>query len=470
MATALLPLLVLAVTALVALTQVAIRRHLTTTVAITSLGLALAAAAVVPAATAAPAAVDALLAIDSLGLFVTALVCVLGLAIGLLAHATLARGPEPLDEFFVLLVLAVLGAAVLASAVHFAALLLGLEILSVALYGLIAYPASRRGPVEAGVKYLVLAGVASAILVFGMACLYAATGDLTLAGAVGGAATGDLLAVAGLVLLLLGLFFKLALVPLHMWTPDVYVGAPAPVTALVATVSKGAALAVLWRVLAGADLAGVPAVALVLVCAGVASMLLGNLLALRQQDVKRILAYSSIAHLGYLLLAVVAGGSAGSAAVVFYLAAYTVTMTAALGTVAALAPRGEELTALADYRGLFWRRPGPALVMAIALLSLAGIPLTAGFLAKTYVLVAGVGAAQWWLVFALVVGSAVGVYYYLRVLLTMAERTDEIGAAAASLPTAARIVLTVLAVAVVWLGVLPATLQPVVDAVTAISS
>ncbi len=146
-----------------------------------------------------------------------------------------------------LLVLAVLGASVLAAAAHFASLLLGLELLGVALYGLIAYPASRPGPVEAGTKYLVLAGVASAVLVFGMACVYGATGSLRLADA---AAGGSPLAEAGLVLMLLGLFFKLALVPLHMWTPDVYVGAPAPVTALVATVSKGSVLVVLWRVMA----------------------------------------------------------------------------------------------------------------------------------------------------------------------------------------------------------------------------
>jgi NADH-quinone oxidoreductase subunit N len=462
------PYVILAVTALVALVAVSVRRRLAVTAGVAAVGFVLAAGAAALALAAAPRAVGPLFTVDGLALFVAMLVSALGLAIGLLAHATLARGPEPGDEFHVLLVLAVLGAAALAAATHFASLLLGLELLSVSLYGLIAYPAARRAPVEAGVKYLVLAGVASAVLVFGMACVYAGTGSLDLAGVAGAATAASPLALAGAVLLLLGLFFKLALVPLHMWTPDVYVGAPAPATAAVATVSKGAVLAVLWRLLEPVDVAELAALRTVLVVAGVASMLAGNLLALRQDDVKRILAYSSIAHLGYLLLAVVAGAGVGTAAVVFYLTAYTITMTAALGTVGALGRRGEETTALDDYHGLFWRRPGPAVVMSVALLSLAGIPLTAGFLAKAYVVAAGVGVAAWWLVAALVLGSAISMYYYLRVLLVMAEHTEAGPGAVARMPLAARLVLGVLAAAVVWLGVWPATLGPVTEAVVGI--
>ena len=461
MIAALSPLLILAVTALVALTGIAVRRHAGFTATVASLGF-------VAAADAAPLAAGPLLLVDGLALFVTGLACLLGLAVGLLAHVQLARDAEPPEEFHVLLLLAVLGAATLAAAAHFAALLLGLELLGVALYGLIAYPASRPGPVEAGVKYLVLAGVASAVLVFGMACAYAGTGSLRVADA---AAGGSPLAAAGLALILLGLFFKLALVPLHMWTPDVYVGAPAPVTALIATVSKGSVLAVLWRVMAGAD-GGAPAAAAILAAAGAASMLLGNVLALRQTNLKRLVAYSSIAHLGYLTLAVLAGGAVGLAALVFYLTAYAVTVTAAFGAVGALAGRGAEAADLDAWRGLLWRRPGPAIVMAVAMLSLAGMPLTAGFLAKVHVLAAGAGAAQWVLVGALVVGSAIGVYYYLRVVLALVEKPDEEAAAAgaASLAPAAGTGLAVLTVLVVLLGVLPAALQPVLEAVAALGA
>jgi NADH-quinone oxidoreductase subunit N len=467
----LVPFLVLAVTALVALVGIAVRRSFTATVSVTGAGFVLAFLATVPAASAAPRAVGPLMMVDGLALFVAGLAALLGLACGLLAQATVLRGPDAGEEYHVLLVLAVLGAAALAAAAHVATLLLGLELLSVSLYGLIAHPVSRRGAVEAGLKYLVLAGVSSAILVFGMACVYAGTGTLTLTGiTVAAAMGGGPLASAGLVLILVGLFFKLALVPLHMWTPDVYVGAPAPSTALVATVSKGAVVVVLWRLVAPLDLARAEAVSTVLTVAAVASMLVGNLLALRQRGLERILAYSSIAHVGYLLLAVIAGSALGTRALVFYLTAYGLTMTAAFGTLATLGTPDDEATDLERVRGLFWRRPGPALVLTVAMLSLAGMPLTAGFLAKVWVVTAGVSAAWWWPVVALAVGSAISMFYYLRVVLVMAavEADPAASARPAAMPRLARVVLGVLLAAVVWLGLLPGTLDPVTTAVVGI--
>ena len=225
------------------------------------------------------------------------------------------------------------------------------------------------------------------------------------------------LLLTGLALTLTGFGFKLGLVPFHLWTPDVYEGAPAPVTAFVATVSKGAMFALLLRYFHGPGAKGTVFVALSVVA--VASMLVGNLLALLQDNVKRILAYSSIAHMGYVLVAFLAGGALAEQAVMFYLAAYFVTTLGALGIVTAISGAERDADRLTDYSGLFWRSPATAGVMTAMMLSLAGIPLTAGFLGKFYVVAAGASATVWWLVIALVVTSVIGLYYYLRVVVIM---------------------------------------------------
>src|SRR5205823_6514881 len=213
--------------------------------------------------------------------------------------------------------------------------------------------------------------------------------------------------------------FKLAVVPFHMWTPDVYEGAPAPVTAFVATVSKGAVVALLLRYLVQTGASTYRPVLLALSLIAVASMLVGNVLALLQHNVKRLLAYSSIAQLGYLLVALVAGGPRAAEAVTYYMVAYMVTTLCAFGSVTVLSGTTADADTLEVYRGLFWRRPGVAVVLAAALLSLAGMPLTAGFVGKFYVLAAGVESALWLLVVLVVCNSALGLFYYLRLVVTM---------------------------------------------------
>jgi NADH-quinone oxidoreductase subunit N len=231
-------------------------------------------------------------------------------------------------------------------------------------------------------------------------------------------ATGSFAYLAGIVLMITGIGFKLAVVPFHLWTPDVYQGAPLPVTAFVATVSKGGVFAFLLRWLhAGSATTG--ALPLVLTIIAIASMLAGNLLALRQTNIKRLLAYSSIAHMGYFLVAVVAGGDLGPAAATYYLAAYIVTILGAFGSLLVLSHSTRETETFDDVRGLFWRRPVLASVFTCMLLSLAGIPLTAGFLGKFYVLTAGASAAAWTLIIVLIVSSTIGLVYYLRVIVAM---------------------------------------------------
>ena len=256
-------------------------------------------------------------------------------------HGYLAKRREPREEFYLLLLLATLGAAALVASEHFASFFLGLETLSISLLGLIAYPRARVRPVEAGIKYLILAGVSSAILLFGMALIYARLGTLAFERiAVSLRAMGetppDIYWLTGLALIMTGIGFKLSLAPFHMWAPDVYEGAPAPVTGFIAVVSKGAVFALLLRYYLAADAYGFPSALVMINVVAIASMLVGNLLALLQNNVKRILAYSSIAHLGYLLVAFLAGGALAVEAVTYYLVAYSVMTLGAFGIVTVL--------------------------------------------------------------------------------------------------------------------------------------
>jgi NADH-quinone oxidoreductase subunit N len=466
--TGLLPFLVLAVTIVVLMLIIAFRRNhaLTAGVALTGLGTAF--VSIFGAWLAAPRRVTPLLLIDGYALFYTGLLLAATFGVAVLAYGYLERQEGYHEEFYVLLLLAALGATVLAASDHFASFFLGLEILSVSLYGLIAYPHGRERSLEAGIKYLVLAAASAAFLLFGMALVYADQGTMAFDQIAWAASSPTVLLLGGVAMVIVGLGFKLAVVPFHLWTPDVYEGAPAPVTAFVATVSKGGVFAVLLRFFAGVDLGGHPSLFAVFGLIAVASMLAGNLLALRQNNVKRILAYSSIAHLGYLLVAFVAGGDLAVVAVTFYLVAYFVTTLSAFGVVTVLSGDERDADTLDAYRGLFWRRPWLAVVLAGSLFSLAGIPLTAGFVAKFYVLVAGVGSALWWLVIILVASSAIGLYYYLRVIVVTYQQPpsqEERPMLAASLPLAAGLVLAFLTFLLVWLGLYPTLLLDMIRAV-----
>jgi len=469
--TALLPLEIVAFTAIVVLIAIAVRRSHVATMLLTIAGLAAAFASLWFAPT---RGVTLLLVIDGYALFYLGLVLAASIAFTLLAYDYFARRYGAREELYVLMLIATLGACVLISSSHLLTLFLGLELLSVSLYGMIAYLRTEPLSVEAGLKYLVLAAVASAFLLFGIALLYAALGTMELPRLAAILSSGSdfdrLLALPGIALLITGLGFKLAVVPFHLWTPDVYEGAPAPVTAYIATVSKGAVFALLLRYFHDSKVLVIPSVFLVFSVIALASMLAGNLLALLQRNIKRMLAYSSIAHLGYILVAFEAGGNLGAEAVTFYLAAYFVTTLGAFGVVSVLSGPDRETVMIEEYRGLFWRRPLVAAIFTAMLLSLAGIPLTAGFIAKFYVVAAGASAAMWALVIVLVVTSGIGLYYYLRVILAMYARPEEVPAAEPRLHPAARLLLAALSVLLVWIGILPgALLRWVHGAITGLS-
>jgi NADH-quinone oxidoreductase subunit N len=371
-----------------------------------------------------PQVVTPLLTIDGFGMGYSVLLIAATLATATLLHAYMEGYGQNKEEIYLLLCLSCLGALVLACATHFASLFIGLELLSVPLYAMIAYPHRSKRSLEGGIKYLILSAVASAFLLFGIALIYSQTGTLSfgdIAQKTRILDANNLYLLVGGALILVGIGFKLSVVPFHLWTPDVYEGAPAPVTAYLATVSKTAVFAVLLRYFVQGHGHDQQALLDVLSALAIASMVIGNVLALMQSNLKRLLAYSSIAHFGYCLVALIASGPLAVEAVGVYLITYVITTLGAFGvvTLASSPYKGQDADLISDYRGLFWRRPYLASILTAMMLSLAGIPVTAGFIGKFYVTAAGVDGRLWWLVGALVLGSAIGLYYYLRVLMSL---------------------------------------------------
>ena len=424
---ALLPVILCSVTAVLVMLAIAIKRNhfWNTTVGVVGLNLALLSVWWVSRSDALPQRVTELFVVDGYACFYMALILSATLACVTLANAYMETHSGNRVELYLLLILSAVGGLVMVCSRHMAGLFIGMEILSVPLFGLAAYSFQRSRSLEAGLKYLVLSAMSTAFMLFGMALLYAQTGSLTYAGIhavlLQNPEQVPMLAVAGGVLVFVAFAFKLSFVPFHLWTPDVYEGAPAPVTAFLATVSKVAVFASLLRLLHGLpELTFGPMIDVLAAIAGL-SMIVGNLLALTQRNIKRLLGYSSIAHFGYLLIAVVADPLHGHIVYAVYLLVYVITTLAAFGVVVQVSSpyQGVDADNIHNYRGLFWKRPYLAAVMTVSMLSMAGIPITAGFIGKFHVILVAVGMGQWWLLAALVLGSAMGLYYYLRVMITM---------------------------------------------------
>ncbi len=367
-----------------------------------------------------------MLVADGYALFLNLVIlAVAGLAI-LLSLDYAGRKGIAQGEFYTLLLLSSAGMMLMAAATDLMTIFLALEILSIALYVLVGLNRAKRRSAEAALKYLLLGAFASGFLLYGMALIYGQAGTTSLAGvrayATGLGDSAPALLTVGMGLMIVGFGFKLALVPFQMWAPDVYEGAPTPVTAFMSVGAKVAGFAALGRVVLVAlgNLQG--AWVWVLAVLAAVTMTVGNLAALRQTNLKRMLAYSSIAHAGYVLVGVAAGSELGTSGVLFYLFAYAFMNVAAFAVIIAVgrlrdAPGdGEPLEAFA---GLAARKPGLAIAMALSLLSLAGVPPLAGFLGKLAVFSAAVQADLTWLAIAGVVNSVVSAYYYLRVVGTM---------------------------------------------------
>jgi len=455
---ALLPLLLLAGTAVVVMLGIAAKRSHELTAALTLIGLAASFFSVFGVTPLIPRQVTSLLLIDGYALFYLGLIIASAAAVVALSYQYFAKHDGQREELYLLLVLATLGCGVLVTSVHFVSFLLGLEVLSISLYGMVAYFTGRGHALEAGIKYLILASASAGFLLFGMALIYAATGTMAFSGirnlSLGGSNLG--LVLPGIALSVTGIGFKLGVVPFHLWLPDVYQGAPAPVAAFVATTSKTAVVALLVRYVAAPR--QLPALFLLFSIIAIASMCAGNLLALRQNNVKRVLAYSSIAHFGYILVAFLAGSTMAAGAVAFYLVAYTVTILTAFGIVTVLSTTEGDAADLEDYQGLFWRRPLLASVFTAALLSLAGIPATVGFIGKFYIVASGANASAWPLILVLVLTSVIGLFYYLRIVVTLFSAPPARQVSMPKLDWGSTVVLGGLAVLLVWFGVYPAPL------------
>ncbi len=456
----LLPGILLVTASLIAITSISLKRNHKLIYTVTALSLLGVFYYLMTYATNKSFVVEPLFIIDGFATFITGLIILGTLAIVMISYAYFEQREERKEEYYILLILATLGAAMLVISKHFVSLFLGLELLSVALYSMIAYLRKRERSDEAGIKYLILAALSSAFMLFGMALVYTITGTLDFTGiAAFMSSTTEIpgLMLAGIGLLVVGVGFKLGVAPFHMWTPDVYEGAPAPVTAFIATISKGGMVVLLVRFFTQVDGYKYPALVTAFTLISIASMFIGNFLALRQDNVKRVLAYSSIAHLGYLLVAFLAGEALGKEAISFYLVAYFITSIGAFGIIAILSDEDRDAERMDDYKGLFWKRPLIAAAFTAMLLSLAGIPLTAGFLGKFYLIAAGVNMQRWLLVVMLALNSVIGLYYYIRVIAVMFDKPTgtEAPALHPRLYWGNLTTLFILTVLVIWLGVYP---------------
>jgi len=465
------PLLILTATVVLTMIAIGIKRSYVLSAALTITGL-LAAAIATFLLFDRNAQVTPLIIIDQYTQLFVLASCLAAAAIAILSFPYFFDLADDRDEYFLLLGLATIGAVVMVSSNHFVSLLLGLETLSMSLYGMIAYPLhskdSVKYPLEAAVKYLVLSAAASAIMLFGIALIYAQTGSLSFHALPLEEFAG--FSVIAVLLLFVGIAFKLSLAPFHLWTPDVYEGAPLPATSYLATLGKLAMFVALLRYVEASGALASSGVAAVLSLVAILSILLGNLLALLQANLKRLLAYSSIAHMGYVLVAVIAGGvvedASATEAIAFYLLAYCIMTLGAFGVASVVSRSEKEFDVIFDFRGLFWREPWLAAFFTAMLLSLAGIPLTVGFVGKFYLFYVAVEAELWALLLAMIVGSGIGLYYYLRIVyrMLMPAKGDVDYRVAGIEGLSSYGVLAILFLLLIVLGVYPTPLIAVIQA------
>jgi NADH-quinone oxidoreductase subunit N len=410
---------------------------------------------------------------DNFALFLNLVLCAIGVLTILLSGSAVERERLPQGEYYALLLFSIAGMMLMGSATDLLVIFLALEILSLGVYVLTGIRRTSFAGAEAAFKYFLLGGFSSAFFLYGIAFIFTVTGTTRLEqiGAALAARSmnpGILMAMA-VGLLLVGFAFKVSAVPFHMWTPDAYEGAPTVVTAFMSTGVKAAAFGAFLRVFLWAlepmrtqwvpMLWGIAAL----------TMILGTVVGVVQSNVKRMLAYSSIAHAGYLLVGLVAANTAGKAAILFYLLAYAVTNLGAFGVISVLGTGNKAHDTLGDFAGLWNRRPGLAALMTIFLLSLGGLPPTAGFIAKWYIFTAAVEEGYYWLAIIGVLTSVVSVFFYLRIVVMMYMTEGPAEADVRPLPRAGLAALAIAVAAVVYLGVLPARLLDIaVDSVRTI--
>lgn len=364
-------------------------------------------------------------------------------------------------EYYVLAVFATLGMSVMVSAHHFITLYLGLELMSLCLYAMVAMHRDSKTATEAAMKYFILGALASGMLLYGMSIIYGVTGSLSISAIATAVQTGALdntVLSFGLVFLVIGVGFKLGAVPFHMWLPDVYQGAPTAMTLFIATTPKLAAFAMMIRLL----VEGLGDIQHywqdMLIMLSILSVILGNVIAIAQTNLKRMLAYSTISHVGFILLGIISGTEAGYAGSLFYALTYTVMTSAAFGMIILMSRKGFEAEEISDYKGLSKRHPWFALMMLIVMFSMAGIPPLVGFYAKLAVIKSIVDVDLMSVAILVVLMSVIGAFYYLRVIKVMYFDSPE-QETMIEAPIDMRLMISANAIAVLGLGILPGSLM-----------
>lgn len=398
---------------------------------------------------------------DPLGATLKAFILGLSLVVFFYAYEYLKKQRDLKGEYFVLGLFAVLGMMIMASAGSLLSVYLGLELLSLSLYALVAMRRDSAAASEAAMKYFVLGALASGILLYGISMIYGLTGSLQLAeisAAINAAAPDRAYLVYGMIFLLIGIAFKLGAAPFHMWAPDVYQGAPTAVTLFISGAPKLAAFAMAMRILVDGLSPLQGDWQAILIILALLSMATGNIIAIAQGNIKRMLAYSTIAHAGFLLLGLAAGTAAGFAGAMFYSVSYALMSMGAFGMIILLGRRGFEADGLADFKGLARRSPWFAFVMLCLMFSMAGVPPFLGFWSKWFVLKELVASGYVTVAAGAVIFSIIGAYYYLRVIKLMYfDQPDSTPAITASQPM--RLVLSLNGIAILLLGLLPNTLM-----------
>jgi len=417
--------------------------------------------------------------VDGFSVFVTVVLCGSVVLAALLAEGYLQREGIDGAELYVLLLLSAAGGVIMASANELIVMFLGLEILSLAVYVLAASHMRRFSSQEAGMKYFVLGAFASAFFLYGIALTYGATGTTSLLGIrtflTQATLLNNSLLFAGFAMLLVGFGFKVAAVPFHSWTPDVYQGSPSPVVSYMASGVKAAAFAGLLRVFYLTFNTERTTWQPIVYILAVATLLGGAILAVVQSDVKRMMAYSSISHAGFILVGVQAASEGGTAASLFYLAAYAFMVAGSFGVISVVSGRGESRTGLDDFKGLGQRKPLIAAAFTVMLLAQTGVPLTSGFFAKFGVIKAAVEARSYWLALVAMGSAVIGAFVYLRIIVAMYmaddheaghgdEATDtETATEPLSVPATVWVALTVTVVVTLLVGILPGLVTSLAD-------
>ncbi|PPI88879.1 NADH-quinone oxidoreductase subunit NuoN [Candidatus Pantoea edessiphila] len=374
-----------------------------------------------------------LLSIDNYSIFYMSLIIISSLSTCIFSYIWLNNFIGYKEEFYILLLISTLGGLILSSANNFAVLLLGIELLSLPLFGLIGYDFYKKLSLEACIKYTILSIIASSFLLFGIALIYSKCGGLNFfipSKKIPLNFIEEPLFLVGLIMIVVSTGFKLSLVPFHLWTPDVYQGAPTPISSFLSTVSKVSIFSAITRLFIYIPIINIVAIKNILIIMAFMSIIFGNLMAVFQKNIKRLLGYSSISHIGYLLISLVAIKEQKLSLETsgIYIISYIVSNLAIFGVIILISNIYKEIDfeSVYSYRGLFRYNPFLTIVMTVMLLSLAGIPITLGFIGKMYVIILSIKSHLWWLIGAIIISSGIGIYYYLRIILSFYINTSTI--------------------------------------------